>query len=300
MNKRKRALWGFIIGDAYGVPMEFMERDSFNVHDMIGYGCWDVPAGTWSDDSAMTLITIEHLINDSSFADLKNAFCDWAYRGYWTYNDKPSFDVGLTISEILNRWEKKGLFETAKTDEQSNGNGALMRILPIAFYSYKRSIEERYVKDYATLTHGHIRSTLCCLHYVYVVHALMDGLSIQESLHQANKELASKLIDYPDEAIHFEQIFSIENVQRDEIQSNGYVIHTLEAVYWSLLNSTSYFETIYNAVHLGNDTDTIAAIAGGLAGLYYEELDIPEDWMELIPKREEIDTLLNRFVKVIF
>lgn len=300
MNKRKRALWGFIIGDAYGVPMEFMERDSFNVHDMIGYGCWDVPAGTWSDDSAMTLITIEHLINDSSFADLKNAFCDWAYRGYWTYNDKPSFDVGLTISEILNRWEKKGLFETAKTDEQSNGNGALMRILPIAFYSYKRSIEERYVKDYATLTHGHIRSTLCCLHYVYVVHALMDGLSIQESLHQANKELASKLIDYPDEAIHFEQIFSIENVQRDEIQSNGYVIHTLEAVYWSLLNSTSYFDTIYNAVHLGNDTDTIAAIAGGLAGLYYEELDIPEDWMELIPKREEIDTLLNRFVKVIF
>ncbi len=300
MNKRKRALWGFIIGDAYGVPMEFMERDSFNVHDMIGYGCWDVPAGTWSDDSAMTLITIEHLINDSSFADLKNAFCDWAYRGYWTYNDKPSFDVGLTISEILNRWEKKGLFETAKMDEQSNGNGALMRILPIAFYSYKRSIEERYVKDYATLTHGHIRSTLCCLHYVYVVHALMDGLSIQESLHQANKELASKLIDYPDEAIHFEQIFSIENVQRDEIQSNGYVIHTLEAVYWSLLNSTSYFETIYNAVHLGNDTDTIAAIAGGLAGLYYEELDIPEDWMELIPKREEIDTLLNRFVKVVF
>lgn len=300
MNKRKRALWGFIIGDAYGVPMEFMERDSFNVRDMIGYGCWDVPAGTWSDDSAMTLITIEHLINDSSFADLKRAFCDWGYRGYWTYNDEPSFDVGLTISEVMNRWEQKGLFETAKTDEQSNGNGALMRILPIAFYSYKRSIEERYVKDYATLTHGHIRSTLCCLHYVYVVHALMDGLSIQESLQQANEAFIPKLKDYPEEAVHFERILSIENVQRDDIQSNGYVIHTLEAVYWSLLHSTSYFETIYNAVHLGNDTDTIAAIAGGLAGLHYEELDIPEDWMGLIPKREQIDTLLDRFVKVIF
>lgn len=300
MNKRKRALWGFIIGDAYGVPMEFMERDTFNVSDMIGYGCWDVPAGTWSDDSAMTLITIEHLINDTSLADLKRAFCDWAYRGHWTYNDEPSFDVGLTISEVINRWEKNGRYETAKTDEHSNGNGALMRILPIAFYSYKRSIEERYVKDYATLTHGHIRSTLCCLHYTYVVHALMDGLSIRDSLKQANDYILPKLADYPEEVTHFERLLTIENVSRDDINSNGYVIHTLEAVYWSLLNSTSYYETIFNAVHLGSDTDTVGAIAGGLAGLYYEKLNIPEDWMELIPKREEIDTLLNRFVKVVF
>ena len=300
MNKRKRALWGFIIGDAYGVPMEFMERDTFKVYDMIGYGCWDVPAGTWSDDSAMTLITIEHLINDTSIADLKRAYCNWAFRGYWTYNDEPSFDVGLTIAEVLNRWENNGIYELAKTDEQSNGNGALMRILPIAFYSYKRSIEERYVKDYATLTHGHIRSTLCCLHYTYVVHSLMDGLSIQYSLKQANEQLIPKFKDYPEELKHFERIFTIGNLTRDAIKSNGYVIHTLEAVYWSLLNSESYFDTIFNAVHLGNDTDTIAAIAGGLAAIYYDELNIPEDWMELIPKREEIDTLLDRFVKVIF
>ena len=300
MNKRKRALWGFIIGDAFGVPMEFMERDSFTVCDMIGYGCWDVPAGTWSDDSAMTLITIEHLINDTSLADLKRAFCNWAYRGYWTHNDEPSFDVGLTIAEIISRWEKIGIYELAKSDVHSNGNGALMRILPIAFYSYKRSIEERYVKDYATLTHGHIRSTLCCLHYVYVVHALLDGLSIRESLKQANNYLAPKLEDYPGEAIHFENIFTIETLQRDHIKSNGYVVHTLEAVYWSLLNSTSYYDTIYNAVHLGDDTDTIGAIAGGLAGLYYDELNIPEDWMELIPKRQQIDALLDRFVKIVF
>lgn len=121
MNKRKRALWGFIIGDAYGVPMEFMDRDTFNVRDMIGYGCWDVPAGTWSDDSAMTLITIEHLINDTSLADLKREFCNWAFRGYWTYNDEPSFDVGLTIAEVLNRWEQNGIFEQAKSDEKVMG-----------------------------------------------------------------------------------------------------------------------------------------------------------------------------------
>lgn len=300
MNKRKRALWGFIIGDAYGVPMEFMERDTFRVKDLIGYGCWDVPAGTWSDDSAMTLITIEHLINDTSLADLKRAYCNWAFRGYWTYNDEPSFDVGLTIAEVLKRWENKGVFELAKTDEQSNGNGALMRILPIAFYSYKRGIEDRYVKDYATLTHGHIRSTLCCLHYTYVVHSLMDGLSIQDSLKQANEQLIPKLKDYPEESKHFERIFNIHSLTRDDIKSNGYVIHTLEAVYWSILNSESYFDTIFNAVHLGNDTDTIAAIAGGLVAIYYDELNIPDDWMGFIPKHEEIDTLLDRFVKVIF
>lgn len=300
MNKRKRALWGFVIGDAYGVPLEFMERDTFHVKDMIGYGCWDVPAGTWSDDSAMTFITIEHLISDSSLADLKRDFCNWAYDGYWTYNDEPSFDVGLTIAEVLNRWENNGLYELARNDEKSNGNGALMRILPIAFFSYKRGIEERYVRDYATLTHGHIRSTLCCLHYTYVVHSLMDGHSIEQSLKNAHDLLLPKLNEHPEERPHFERILSIETLTRDEIQSNGYVLHTLEAVYWSLVNSTSYYDTIFNAVHLGDDTDTIAAIAGGLAGIYYDELNIPDDWMELIPKREEIDHLFDRFVKVIF
>ena len=300
MNKRKRALWGFIIGDAYGVPMEFTERDTFTVHDMIGYGCWDVPAGTWSDDSAMTLITMEHLINDTSMADLKKAFCDWAFRGFWTYNNEPSFDVGLTIAELLNRWEKKGLHELAKNDAMSNGNGALMRILPVAFYSYKRHIEERYIKDYSTLTHGHVRSTLCCLHYTYVVHHLLDGLSITEGLKLANEQLLVKLKDHPEERPHFERIFTIETLQRNDIKSNGYVIHTLETVYWSLLNSNSYYDTIFNAVHLGDDTDTIAAIAGGLAGIHYEELNIPADWMELISKRQEIDTLIDRFVKIIY
>lgn len=300
MNKRKRALWGFIIGDAYGVPMEFMERDSFRVHDMIGYGCWDVPAGTWSDDSAMTLITIEHLIHDTSVADLKHAFCNWVYRGYWSFDGAPSFDVGTTIAEVVERWELKGVYEKAKNDEYSNGNGALMRILPIAFYSYGRAIEERYVTDYASLTHGHIRSTLCCLHYTYVVHGLMDGLTLLDSLKRANEQLQPQFKHYPEELAHFERIFTIETITRDCIQSTGYVVHTLEAVYWSLLHSDNYYDTIFNAVHLGNDTDTIAAIAGGLAGLAYDELNIPADWLELIPKREEIDTLLDRFVKVIF
>ncbi|MGE7022367.1 ADP-ribosylglycohydrolase family protein [Solibacillus cecembensis] len=300
MNKRKRALWGFIIGDAYGVPMEFMERDSFEIHDMIGYGCWDVPAGTWSDDSAMTLITIQHLIEDTSIADLKRAFCNWVYRGHWSYNDEPAFDVGMTIAEVISRWETKGLFEAAKDDDQCNGNGALMRILPIALYSYGRAIEDRYVKDYATLTHGHIRSTLCCFHYTYMVHALMDDLSLEASLARANEQLLIKLNEYPEEMVHFERILNIAALSREDIQSNGYVIHTLEAVYWSLLNSESYYDAIFKAVHLGNDTDTIAAITGGLAGIYYEELNIPNDWMALIPKQEEIDHLINRFVKVIF
>ena len=300
MNKRKRALWGFIIGDAYGVPLEFMARDTFEVYDMIGYGCWDVPAGTWSDDSAMTLITLDHLINDTSIMDLKQAFCDWAFRGHWTYNNEPSFDVGLTIAELLIRWESIGLYEAAKKDEMSNGNGALMRILPIALFSYKRNIEERYVNDYASLTHGHIRSTLCCLHYTYVVHHLLDGCSIPDSLNKANEQLLIKLKDDPEELKHFERIFSIATLHRNDIKSNGYVIHTLEAVYWTMLNSDSYYNTIFNAVHLGDDTDTVAAISGGLAGLYYEDLNIPKDWMEIIPKRQEIDGLIDRFIKIIY
>jgi ADP-ribosyl-[dinitrogen reductase] hydrolase len=299
MSNISNAIYGFTIGDAFGVPVEFLERDTYKIEEMIGYGSWDVPAGTWSDDSAMMFLTMENLIKKNSLDQLKRAFCDWAIRGYWTFNDEPAFDVGITIREVINRWERYGLHEKAKSDEFSNGNGALMRILPVSIWTYGKKLQRDelflYVKDYAELTHGHIRSTLCCYHYTFVVHQLLDGTGIINSLRYANEALTEMLRRYPDEVLHFERLFTIGDIPRVAIASSGYVIDTLEAVYWSLLNSQDYFEAIHTAVHLGKDTDTIGALTGGLAGLAYDQLNVPNQWFEMLPKRDAIQELIDRF-----
>lgn len=297
MNQLERAFWGFIFGDAFGVPVEFKKRDTFEVHDLQGFGTWNVPAGTWSDDSAMMFVTMDHLVCHTSHDELKKAFCDWAYRGFWTYNKEPSFDVGATIAEIIQRWEKISLAEQAKSDEFSNGNGALMRILPVSFATFGQAEEEivQTITNYATMTHGHIRSTLSCIHYTFVVHNLLNESSLYDSLQDANQRFQKYLAKYPQEESSFIGVLTIDSLQREDIESTGYVLHTLEAVYWSLLNATSYYDTIHKAVHLGQDTDTIGAIAGALAGMYYPYLDVPTTWFSMIPRREEIQVLIQSF-----
>lgn len=299
MSNISNAIYGFTLGDALGVPVEFLERDTYKVEEMIGYGSWNVPAGTWSDDSAMMFITMEHLLNGNDQDQLKQAFCDWAHRGYWTYNGEPAFDVGITIREVINRWERDGMHEKAKSDEFSNGNGALMRILPIALWTYGKSLQGDelflYIKEYAELTHGHIRSTLCCYHYTLVVHQLLEGASLEGSLGYANEALTKMLKNYPDETQHFKRLFTIGDYPRNDIASSGYVIDTLEAVYWSLLNSRDYYEAIHTAIHLGKDTDTIGALTGGLAGLAFGKLNVPYHWFDMLPKQNEIRELISCF-----
>ncbi len=301
MEKLERSFWGFIYGDAFGVPVEFLARDSFSIQTLEGYGSWPVPAGTWSDDSAMMFVTMDHLTRNTSIDDLKRAFCDWKYRGFWTFDHEPSFDVGITISEVLERWEHISLNEQAKSDEFSNGNGALMRILPIAFFTYKMPEEKviETIQDYASLTHGHIRSTLCSIHYCKVVHALLEGKSFIEAIELVNDAIAPMLINFPTEKPIFDSIFEAHQLPRNEIESSGYVVHTLEAVYWSLANSKNYYNAIHTAVHLGKDTDTIAALTGGLAGLMYDELNVPDDWPNQIPRRKDIGQLITHFNQLI-
>jgi ADP-ribosyl-[dinitrogen reductase] hydrolase len=301
MKKVERSIWGFIYGDAFGVPVEFLARDTFSIQTFEGYGSWPVPAGTWSDDSAMMFVTMDHLIRNTSMDDLKRAFCDWKYRGFWTFDHEPSFDVGITISEILERWEHMSLNEKAKSDELSNGNGALMRILPIAFYTYSMSEEKtvKTIQDYASLTHGHIRSTLCSVHYCKVVHALLDGKSLLDAMELANDVVTQMLEDYSYEKSIFDRLSEAYQLPRDEIESSGYVVHTLEAVYWSLANSENYYDAIHKAVHLGKDTDTIAALTGGLAGLMYGQLNVPNDWPDQIPRRSDIEQLITHFNQLI-
>lgn len=101
--------------------------------------------------------------------------------------------------------------------------------------------------------------------------------------------------DYRDLYSEFESLDDIASWPEDRIKSGGYVIHTLQAALWCLLNTNGYADCVLKAVNLGRDTDTTAAVAGALAGMWYGPNTIPSDWVEVLAKADEIKALCKSF-----
>ena len=298
----KDGLMGHIIGDSLGVPVEFKPRnelDSNPVSDMIGYGTHNQPPGTWSDDSSMTLITLESFSNGYSPKDMLDGFYKWAFHGYMTPYGK-TFSIGRTTAEALKNYRmKKEILSCGLSGERDNGNGSLMRILPASIYFAEESDKNiiKKVSEVSALTHSHIRSELSCVLFSFIVRDLLNGKSLYEALAKANR-LVSPLI--PDsEKCNFKRILNFEILQlnRSEIKSSGYVIDTLEAVLWCVFNSSNAKEAVLTAVNLGEDTDTIGAIAGGLAGIMWGLNSISLKWIKQLAKKDKIQAIIEQFTE---
>lgn len=301
IDQIKSALFGVAIGDALGVPVEFESREFLKnnpVTEMIGFGSHPVPAGTWSDDSSLTFCLAESITEGLDMHKLSRKFLRWANENYWTPTGYV-FDIGISTQESIDRLES-GVDPSLSggTSEKSNGNGSLMRILPLIFYNKNRLIEERYeiTKQFSSITHGHIRSVLACFYYLEFAGKLLEGSGPHEAYEALKKELLPFLSSYVkplEEISHFNRLFvqGIHRLPEAEIESSGYVVHTLEASIWCLLNSMSYEEAVLKAVNLGDDTDTTGAVTGGLAGLVYGYQNIPERWLQQLARFEDIEGL---------
>lgn len=302
------ALIGLAVGDALGVPVEFKSRHTLHaspIKDMVGYGSHNQPPGTWSDDSSLTFCLAESLCNAYDLHDLSRRFINWYNHAYWTAHNEV-FDVGNTTAVAIRRLEQ-GVSPVLAGDAavNSNGNGSLMRILPIAFYVKNMPIEKRYsiVADVSALTHAHIRSKLACFVYVEWAIQILNGFSKESAFHQMQKIVLEYLyqnaICTEEEQNHFHQLLTADvetwkNTPESSIKSSGYVIDTLEAATWCLLTTNNYADAVLKAVNLGNDTDTTGAVAGGLAGLIYGMEQIPETWKNTLARKEDILDLANR------
>ena len=308
---------GLAIGDALGVPVEFNGRGTLQnrpVVDMREYGSHHQPRGTWSDDSSLAFCLAETLVQGYDLQDLANRFVNWYNHSYWTPYGHV-FDVGIATSHAIHRLENGG--EPTKAggkDVSSNGNGSLMRILPLLFFIKDKPIEERFniVRDVSSLTHGHIRSIIACFYYLEFAKMLLEGIE-KYTVFEKTKELVNTFLKDNHIAEQKEidvfhrllinpigeyEIRPIYDFKESEIYSSGYVLHTLEASIWCLLKSNSYSETVLKAVNLGDDTDTTGAVAGGLAGILYKEYGIPELWRQQLVKSEEIrDLAIKLFEK---
>ena len=304
-NKIESGLFGLAIGDALGVPVEFKSREKLKqdpVVDMMGFMSWNQPPGTFSDDSSLAFCTAESLCKGYDIEDMALTFVKWMQEGYWGAHNKV-FDIGGTTKHSLARVVKG---ESARNSgnffEEDNGNGSLMRILPLVFYLQKENdIEVIYkkVKEVSSITHAHFRSGFAC--FIYVVYCL-EILKDKDKF-EAYKEMQNVLSKFledkkynPVEIQLFEKLLKndIWTYPENEIRASGYVLHSLEASFWCFLNSDSYEETVLKAVNLGEDTDTTGAIAGGLAGIYYGIENIPEKWIDNLARSNDIEDLAYR------
>lgn len=307
-NKIESGLFGLAIGDALGVPVEFYSRSSLKanpVSEMTGYGTHYQSLGTWSDDSSLTFCLAESLCKGFDLSDIARNFVKWYSTELWTPHGQV-FDIGIATRNAIHNIAKGHEPELCGGfEEKDNGNGSLMRILPLVFYlQNEKDIAVTYqkVKAVSSITHAHFRSVFACFIYVvYCLEILKDKDKFEaykEMQHVLSKFLEDKKYN-PVEIELFDRILNndISAYPEVNIHSSGYVLYSLEASFWCFLNSDSYEETVLKAVNLGGDTDTTAAIAGGLAGVYYGTENIPEKWIEQLVRTNDIKDLGERLSK---
>ena len=285
--------------------MEFESRDYLNenpVVDMIGFGTHDQPKGTWSDDSSLTFCLAESLCNGYDLNDIARNFVKWYSSELWTPYGKV-FDIGIATRNAVHNIAKGHQPELCGGfEEKDNGNGSLMRILPLVFYLYKENDVEviyKKVKEVSSITHAHFRSVFAC--FIYVIYCLellkgIDKIDAYKNMQNIVSDFLSDKKFNPVEIQLFDRILknSIAKYPENEIESSGYVLHSLEASLWCFLNWNTYEETVLKAVNLGGDTDTTAATTGGLAGIYYGMDSIPQKWIAALARKNDIDNLCER------
>lgn len=292
--KVKDGICGFVIGDALGVPVEFTRKEELDkdpVTDMREYGTYNQPAGTWSDDTSMTLATMESVVNKKGidYDDMMGEFLEWYLNDKYTQNGL--FDIGITTSSALENYHyhDTSALESGLSGERDNGNGSLMRILPLA---YIKNIDYETIENVSALTHAHERSRIACVLYVEIAKSmLVNDLKIQEHIANSCEKIKEYYKD-SSELEHFERIF---NDDLDYVESSGYVIKTLECVIHCMQTTSNYRDAVLKAVNLGRDTDTVGAICGGLAGIYYGYDEIPIDWLNKIYKLDEVLDLCEKY-----
>ena len=299
-NLLQTILIGTAVGDALGVPVEFELRSVLKANPVINmreYGAHKQPKGTWSDDTSLMLCLAESMIEGLEINTLAQKFIAWKNDSLWTPHGWV-FDIGIGTRIAIERLENGMKPELAGGfDEMDNGNGSLMRILPLVLHIKDLNIDERYewTKKISSITHAHVRSVMACFYYLEFAKKIIEG----KDKFQVYNYLQSELTQYfeqrkinPIEINKFHRLLieDISKVDEDNIKSSGYVIDTLEAAIWCILTTNNYKDAVLKAVNLGHDTDTTGAVTGGLAALIYGMDTIPTEWINALAR---IDDIIN-------
>ena len=278
---------GLAVGDALGAPVEFCRRGSFEpVSNMRAGGYFKLPAGAWTDDTAMALCLAESLLLDPAInsKDLLDRFCRWAADGENT-STGVCVGIGQNTLRVLGNFHRTGALLAPETRQKSDGNGAVMRLAPVALRHWSNPIEVRRTAGLQSrITHYSEISAGCCEALGATLAAMIGGSSWQVAIRPEINP------SWPDEV----QILARADWpirSRDSIKSSGYVIDTMEAALWAVETTSSFEDALLTAVNLGDDADSVGAVTGQLAGARYGYSSIPQEWLSQLTRRLDIETL---------
>ncbi|HEY8376907.1 MAG TPA: O-acetyl-ADP-ribose deacetylase [Nannocystis sp.] len=295
-------LLGAVAGDALGVPVEFNSRETLAREPVTGprgYGTYNQPPGTWSDDSSLLLATADSLFERGyDPADMMARFHRWLRGEAYTPHGEV-FDVGIATRQAIARYASGAPRDAwGGRGEQDNGNGSLMRIAPLGLFVAVLSPAEivRCASEVSGLTHAHPRSQLCCAYFCLLLRALLAERPLPEAMAAAAAELRPFVPAEEEAPLRRILDGSIVKAPASEIRGSGYVVHCLEASLWCAAREPSYERAVLAAINLGEDTDTTAAVTGALTGALYGLRAIPEAWLRVLASREYVEGVCGRLV----
>ncbi|MCQ4873669.1 ADP-ribosylglycohydrolase family protein [Butyricimonas paravirosa] len=305
-NLNKDILLGTAIGDALGLPIQFLEREVVAknpITTMEGLDQFNIPAGTWSDNTSLSFCLAESLCNGYDLNDIINKFTKWMYEDYWTPANE-TFDINYINYFAIVNLRNNGSPHVAGIDnKRGNSDGSLMRILPLVPYILNMEEENRFriIKEISSLTYRHSGSILACIALCEFAIQYIN-LQLVEEAYQAMQQTILQLLKkemFIEKDIPFKRLVGLsyeefKAIELKDIHSTEYVIDTLEASLWCIFNTTSYKDAVLKAVNLGDDANTVGAITGGLAGIIYGYDTIPPEWLEVLAKKDDIIELANK------
>ena len=298
IERYKGALLGLAAGDALGTTLEFRSPGSFEpINDMVGGGPFKLPPGYWTDDTSMALCLAESLIEQQGFdaADQMTRYVRWWQEGHLSSTGS-CFDIGNTVQQALHTFRDSGNPIAGSTDDNTAGNGSLMRLAPLPL-AFRQNDEQRWqhaVNSSAT-THGaRACSDACGLYSELIVRALRV----------ASRDTILETAAIPTELFTDDSNSDILDIAKGsytrkmppEIKGTGYVVDALEAALWAFYHSDSFAQGALMAVNLGDDADTTGAIFGQLAGAFYGESGIPAAWREQLAHHD----LITRYAQQLY
>lgn len=283
-NRIKGGLYGVAAGDALGGTTEFMSVKEIEaaygyLTEIVGGGVWRLEPGEVTDDTMMTLCVADGILNnaDDPLSSIGDEFLKWCATS-------PK-DIGNIIRQVFRSYNGDWFEAACAAHEmlgQSAGNGSLMRCLPVALAYPEPAKVERITRLQSRMTHYDSRCDEACLIYNRIASLLLRG----EELRQAIKlETAGTAYEW-------------QGGGTPNCEPGGFVVHTFKWVLYLLMESNSFSEVVQRAANLGNDSDTIGAIAGGLAGIYYGYDGIPSRYSKAIIIRERLNETAIRLLSL--
>lgn len=276
MNKSKGCFFGSIIGDVLGAPYEFMYPNEITLeknNEFSSGGIWNIPKGYYTDDTSMMLCLAESLTADgNSPHDQISLYQKW-YRNGYNSSTGTCFDIGGQTELALKYYEtnKKFIYQN-----ESLGNGALMRIAPVAIYSDRDSLTS-IARDSVLTTHNNVDNLDCCIKFTKLLHSVIYKNS-------GIKEIQA--------------LFDTFTFDIDESFGNGRVDHSVYIACKSVLMTECFEDAlVYSINQFGNDTDTNACVTGALAGAHYGVNNIPSKWMNNLTDINRLNRIYNDLYK---